>query len=214
MNFSFDNQGIEVICGVFSIQNGKIVTYLVPNGSGSFVLPNGEIYNNESCEKGVNRILNDTYNIKCIEYVDQFHTFSDPYRSMYKRMIAVGYIVVANDENLTSWYDVSELPSLALDHKTILNKAIDALKSKLMKSNIASLFLPNKFTFPQLQAVYETILQCEFDRRNFRRKFLSLGIIRLTGEKEEVSGHRPGLYYEFIHEGYKELEVFSLDKGR
>ena len=101
-----------------------------------------------------------------------------------------------------------------LTHKNILNKALDSLKSKLMKSNIASLFLPDKFTFPQLQAVYETILQCKFDRRNFRRKFLSLGIIRLTGEKEEVSGHRPGLYYEFINEGYKELEVFSFDKGR
>ena len=146
--------------------------------------------------------------------MDQFHTFSDPYRSMFKRMIAVGYIVVSNDENLTSWYDVNNHPTLAFDHKNILNKALDNLKSKLMKSNIASLFLPDKFTFPQLQAVYETILQCKFDRRNFRRKFLSLGIIRLTGEKEEVSGHRPGLYYEFINEGYKELEVFSFDKGR
>ena len=212
MNFSFDNQGIEVVCGVFSIQNGKIVTYLVENDNGSFLLPNGEIYNNESCEKGVNRILNETYNIKDIGYADQFYTFSDPFRSMYKRMIAVGYLVVSNDEDLTSWYDVNNHPSLGLDHKNILNKSLESLRSKLLKSNIASLFLPNKFTFPQLQAVYETILQCRFDRRNFRRKFLSLGIIRLTGEKEEVSGHRPGLYYELINEGYKELEVFSFDK--
>ena len=132
MNFSFVNQGIEVVCVVFSIQNGKIVTYLTENNNGSFLLPNGEIYNNESCEKGVNRVLNDTYNINSIDYVDQFHTFSDPYRSMFKRMIAVGYIVVSNDDNLTSWYDMNNLPPLGLDHKNILIKALDSLKRVLM----------------------------------------------------------------------------------
>ena len=212
MNFSYDNQGIEVVCTVFSIQNGKIVTYLSSTGRGTYTLPYGEIYNNESCEKGLERILKDEYKINVIDYVDQFHTFSDPYRSALKRVVAVGYIVISNDDNLSSWYDLENLPPLAYDHKNILLKALDNLKSKLMKSNIASLFLPNKFTLPQLQNVYETILQSTFDRRNFRRKFLSLGIIRLTGEKEDVSGHRPGLYYEFINEGYKELEVFSLLK--
>lgn len=213
MNFFSDNQGIEVICTVFSIQNGKIVTYLTPTDKGTYTLPNGEVLSNESCERCVDRILKNNYGINNIEYIDQFHTFSDPYRSALKRMIAVGYIVVSSAPTNTSWYDIENLPPLALDHKNILNKSLESLKGKLMKSNVATLFLPHRFTLPQLQNVYETILQCRFDRRNFRRKFLSLGIIRLTGEKEEVSGHRPGLYYEFIHEGYKELEVFSLLKG-
>ena len=212
MNFSYDNQGIEIVCAVFSIQNGKLGTFLVPKDRNVYSLPNGEIYNNESCEAGVKRILNSQFNIKNISYCEQFHTFSDPYRSMEKRLIAVGFIVISNDNDLTSWYSLNDLPSFSNDHKNILMKALDTLKSELMKSNIATLFLPNKFTLPQLQKVYETILQTKLDRRNFRRKFLSLGIVRLTGEKEEVSGHRPGLYYEFIHEGYKELEIFSFDR--
>ena len=212
MNFSFDNQGIEVVSTVFSIQNGKIVIYLAPSDKGMYTLPYGEIYNNESCEKGLERILNNNYNLHKLSYQEQFHTFSSPYRSALKRLIAVGYIVISMDENINNWYSLEDLPPLAYDHKNILIKALDYLKGELMKSNIASLFLPNKFTLPQLQSVYETILQSKLDRRNFRRKFLSLGIIRYTGEKEEVSGHRPGLYYEFIHEGYKELEVFSFIK--
>jgi len=68
--------------------------------------------------------------------------------------------------------------------------------------------LPDKFTLPQLQSVYETLLNVKFDRRNFRRKFLSLGLIKTTGEKEIVKGHRPGLMYKFLPLEYREMEIF------
>ena len=119
-------------------------------------------------------------------YVEQFHTFSDPNRSPLMRMIAVGYIGIVNSENIkikkrtektqnSEWFNLRDVPSeLAYDHREILLEAIETIKHKIMRSTIVKSLLPKYFTLPELQKVYEAILDRQFDRRNFRKKFLQL----------------------------------------
>lgn len=211
---NYDNQGIETIAVVFSIINKKVKTLLVKNNNkNNYKLLTRELPNNENAKEGVIKSLQQFPSFKW-ESIEQFHTFTDPYRCAHKRMVAISYLTIIKTESVElpsldyEWFDIEKLPTLAFDHKEILSLAIDTMKTRLLKTNIASILLPHEFTLPQLQSVYETLLNIKFDRRNFRRKFLSLGLIKATGEKESVSGHRPGLMYKFLPLEYREMEIF------
>lgn len=210
----YDNQGIETIAVIFTIKDKKVKTLLIKNPlKNNYRLLTRELPNNENSFDGVVKSLKEVSFFKW-ESIEQFYTFTDPYRSALKRMVGIAYLTIVklNDEvngnDLYEWIDINDLPFLAFDHKEILEKAINVMKSRLLKTNIASILLPNEFTLPQLQNVYETLLGKKFDRRNFRRKFLSLGLIKTTGDKEVVKGHRPGLMYKFLPLEYREMEIF------
>lgn len=68
------------------------------------------------------------------------------------------------------------------DHAAIIKYAHERLQAKLTYTNAVSAFLEHKFTMTQLQSAYEIIFGREFDKRNFRKKFLSLDLIRETGD--------------------------------
>ena len=124
------------------------------------------------------------------------------------RMIAIGYIGVidCNRVNIlkettktsnADWFRIDKIPSLAYDHEEILASAIDFLKQKITESNILSSLFPNNFTMPELQKVYEAILGKEFDRRNFRKKILSLNIVEDTNLTMKFEGRKPAKLYKF-----------------
>jgi hypothetical protein len=108
------------------------------------------------------------------------------------------------------WISLSELPSLMLDHEEIITKAYRRIKQDLYQKPLGINLLPEKFTMPELQALYETILQKKIDRRNFRRKILSLNILTDTDERRMGSSNRAPIiykfnktkYYEVLEEGY------------
>ncbi|MBE6124447.1 MAG: hypothetical protein E7184_02815 [Erysipelotrichaceae bacterium] len=208
----YENQGIETIVVVFTIIDKKVKILLAKNYlKGNYKLLSRELCNNETASVGVEKTLQMCGNLM-YESMEQFYTFTDPYRFATKRMVGISYLTIVKSAQLISdefvWFDLDDLPLLAYDHKEILDKAIEVMKTRLLKTNIASILLPDKFTLPQLQSVYETLLNVKFDRRNFRRKFLSLGLIKTTGEKEIVKGHRPGLMYKFLPLEYREMEIF------
>ena len=77
-----------------------------------------------------------------------------------------------------------------------------------MRSTIVESLLPNYFTLPGLQKVYEAILGRQFDRRNFRKKFLGLNLIENTGLTQDVKGHRPANLYKFVTKNGYDIDIF------
>ena len=178
-----------MVCTLFTVKEGEVKVLLVQRSNKPYpdkwMLPSGAVYNNEDCETAIKREMIEKTGVDGI-YVEQFHTFSDPNRSPLMRMIAVGYIGIVNSENIkikkrtektqnSEWFNLRDVPSeLAYDHREILLEAIETIKHKIMRSTIVKSLLPKYFTLPELQKVYEAILDRQFDRRNFRKKFLQL----------------------------------------
>ena len=206
---SYDNQGIEVAVVIITIRNRSIHVLLKENASrGNYLLPCVELSNTQDGISGVKAILGE-YPLLKYESIEEVTFLTDPYRNPYKRMVALSYLTVVKSEGDNyGWYPLNNLPALGFDHKQIIDKAIEIMKRRLLHSNIASILLNEEFTLPELQSVYETLLGHKFDRRNFRRKFLSLGLIKPTGELEKAKGHRRGLLYKFLPLQYQEMEIF------
>ena len=109
----------------------------------------------------------------------------------------------------SAWFNLRDVPTdLAYDHREILLEAIETIKHKIMRSTIVESLLPKYFTLPELQNVYEAILDKKFDRRNFRKKFLQLDLIENTGLMADVKGHRPANLYKFIASNEHDVEIF------
>jgi 8-oxo-dGTP diphosphatase len=95
------------------------------------------------------------------------------------------------------WHSVYKLPALAFDNNAVVDYAVRRLRSKLDYTNVAYSLLPRQFTLSDLQQVYEAILDRELDKRNFRRRMLSLGIIKAAGATRMEGAHRPAQLYTF-----------------
>ena len=219
----YKNQGIHVVCALFTVKDGEVKVLLVQRSNKPYtdkwMLPSGAAYNNEDCETAIKREMLEKTGISGI-YVEQFHTFSNPDRSPLMRMIAVGYIGIVNSENIkikkrtektqnSEWFNLRDVPTdLAYDHREILLEAIETIKHKIMRSTIAESLLPKYFTLPELQKVYEVILDKKFDRRNFRKKFLSLNLIENTGLTQDIKGHRPANLYKFVTKDRYDINIF------
>ena len=100
------------------------------------------------------------------------------------------------------WYDVKELPTLLFDHNDMIEKALDHLRINLYHKPIGYNLLEKKFTLPEIQSLYETILERKLDRRNFPKKLMSLGLIKDTNEVRKIGQHRSPKLYSFDKKNY------------
>ncbi len=203
---------------------------------GQWILPGGAVYNDESVDAAARRELKEKTGLKNIYpvrnrtqtqapaisngvYLEQFHVFGKPKRDPRKRMVAIAYLALVDRNKVSvlqktpktlnaAWHDIEKLPGLAFDHGEIIKEAVKKLRKKLIDSNIALALLPKQFTLPELQRLYEIILGREIDRRNFRRKFLKLGLIKKTDKKTVGTLYRPANYYSFALGGYREIDIF------
>ncbi|OGO84027.1 MAG: hypothetical protein A2Y22_07760 [Clostridiales bacterium GWD2_32_59] len=218
----YKNQGIHVEVVVFTVDEGKVKTLLLQRGVGPFlgewIVPGGAVWNNESVDDATVRELEEKTGLENV-FIKQFYTFGAVDRDPRMRMVSVAYLALIDMHKVdlqhrtletmnSKWCDIKDIPHLAFDHNKICDKALEELQHYMLNSNIAKDLFYKQFTMPELQKVYEAILDKEFDRRNFRRKLLSLGIVEKTGQIEENSNHRPGEYYRFINDRYEEIDIF------
>jgi 8-oxo-dGTP diphosphatase len=128
-------------------------------------------------------------------------------RPTTNRGIVVTYFALVQDEQVRlrdsdawhpQWHNVYTLPPLAFDNNQVVDYAIRRLRAKLDYTNVAYSLLPRTFTLSELQQVYEAILDRPMDKRNFRRRMLSLGIIKAAGGTRMEGAHRPAQLYTFV----------------
>lgn len=141
-----------------------------------------------------------------------------------QRFISVGYYALVEYSQVKEpvpgpiseaceWCSVNDLPTLMLDHEHILKKAHETLKKELNNQPIGLNLLPKRFSIPELQALYETILGKKLDRRNFRRKVMSFDILICTNERRTGVAHKAPLLYEFDEEKYRQANEAGLSSG-
>ncbi|HKB45037.1 MAG TPA: NUDIX domain-containing protein [Chitinophagaceae bacterium] len=142
---------------------------------------------------------------------------------LLRRFVTVGYYALVEYSYVTprpdtfsdecTWQDIDDLPHLMMDHRQILDKALETLRSHLNYHPVGYNFLPEKFTMPQLQKLYETILDKKLDRRNFQRKILSYGILKRLKEVKQGVAHKAPYLYSFNLQKYHKALKEGLQGG-
>ena len=112
--------------------------------------------------------------------------------------------------NALSWHAVSSITTMAFDHKLILDTCLQVLQRKIQEEPIIFNLLEKRFSLRDLQLLFEQILGIEFDRRNFRKKLFTTGLLTDVGEMEKDVKHRPGKLYTFNHEAYEQIKKKSF----
>ena len=213
------NIKIAVDAIVFGYSENKLNILLIKQKFGTlknqWALVGGFVKDNETLNDAVNRELREEAGIK-VNYLEQLYTFGDNIeRDPRFRVISVAYFALVNSTKLilkadsdaedAKWFSINELPDLAFDHKDILKTAQDRLKSKLTYQPIGFDLLPKEFLFSELETLYCTILEKEIDRRNFRKKILSFGIIEETEKFGNTIKGRPAKLFRFNKLKYNKL---------
>ncbi len=197
---------------IFTIRQDELKVLLIkralPPYKGEWALPGGFIKLGESLEESARRELVEETGVSGV-YLEQLYTFGQPDRDPRERVITVAYYALipsdelepkaASDAENVSWFGLKELPDLAFDHKPILKMAHERLVAKLDYSTIAFQFMPTQFTLSELQHVYELVLSEQIDKRNFRKRILSLNLIKETGKERKAGAHRPAKLYRAIN---------------
>ncbi len=195
---------------IFQIQSNVLEVLLINRQNepfkGSWALPGGYNAEGETTTSALHRIVLQKTSVdieKDLSYIEQLYTFDTVDRDPRGHAVSVTYmgcgrdVVVRETSPHIAFVPVSNLPKLAYDHANIVSYAHERLIAKLTYTNAVSAFLPHKFTLSQLQTAYEVIFGREFDKRNFRKKFLSLELIHETTEMWREGAHRPARLYEF-----------------
>jgi ADP-ribose pyrophosphatase YjhB (NUDIX family) len=142
---------------------------------------------------------------------------------LLQRFITIGYYALVNFSNveakrdymseLCDWYDIHDLPPMIIDHGKILSKAHEVLRTQLKYQPIGYNLLPQRFTMPELQKLYETILDKKLDRRNFQRKMLGYGILKRLDKRRQGGPHKAPYLYSFDLRKYHQALKEGLHQG-
>lgn len=203
----YEKPSVTIDIAVFTIKSDELKVLLVKRGiepfKGKWALPGGFVKIDETLEEAAKRELKEETGVKDI-YLEQLYTFGDPERDPRGRVITVSYLALLNSDKIkltastdvsdAEWFSVKELPTLAFDHKKILNYALKRLRWKFEYTTVAFSLLPGKFTMGELQRIYEIVFDKQFDKRNFAKKILSLDILHEEEIKKDVSNRPPRLY--------------------
>jgi len=203
--FGFDGQQLNVLL----IQRG------IDPYKGSWAFPGGFLRMEETLAECAQRELKEETGLDNI-YMEQFGTFSEVERDPRWRVVTTAFYALVkisevkggDDAADAKWFPINQMPDLAFDHARIFQAALQRLREDIYFRPIGFELLPEKFTIPQLQRLYESILlDVQFERRNFMKKMLATGILDKTDEKQEAHNHRAATYYIFNKERYEEFKT-------
>ncbi|MEI8339180.1 MAG: NUDIX domain-containing protein [bacterium] len=204
---------------VFTISDGELKVLLTeinlpPHYVNTFGIPGGLILPNETAEDSVLRHIQNKIGIK-VDYIEQLYTFSSVDRDPRGRVVSVAYFALVPGSSIDkntliekiSLRSIKKIPQLAYDHNQMIEKGIERLKAKLGYTTIIRYLLPTKFTLSELQSAYEIIFGKSYDKRNFRKKILELGILKNTNIQKRDGAHRPADLYSFSADFNKIFEI-------
>ncbi|WP_417886211.1 NUDIX hydrolase [Zunongwangia sp.] len=222
---------ISIDCVIFSFDTNSLKVLLVRlKGSKEWALPGGYLKKEEDLNEGAERVLKERTSVSNV-YLHQFETFGEKNRSQHffegypddlwqkQRYISISYYALTNYAKVIpkiddisdacKWISIDELPALMMDHSKILEKALKALRRGLNYRPIGLKLLPEKFTMPELQKLYEIILDKKLNRGNFYRKMIKYGILTKLKETRKGGAHKAPNLYTFDKEAYTD----ALENG-
>jgi len=193
---------------IFTVRDGALQVLLIERGAppykGQWALPGGFVLEPETLEEAARRELEEETGLRDV-YLEQLYTFGDPDRDPRGRIVSVAYYALtppaplhaSTDAANAAWHPAARPPRLAFDHAKILRTGLERLRAKLGYSTVGFQLLPKQFTLTDLQSLYQAILERPLDKRNFRKKVLSLGLLKSEGRTRAAGAHRPARLYSF-----------------
>lgn len=209
----YESPSVTADTVIFTIDENMLKVLLVRRANAPFknwwALPGVFLLKNEGVDKAALRALKEKAGVK-ISYLEQLYTFDSKRRDPRGHVISTTYFALCPSAKLqkTNLFLTNKLPKLAFDHKKIINYAALRLRAKLEYTNVAYSLLPKYFPLSQLQEAYEAAVGAKLDKRNFRKKFLSLGLIKPTRKKFAGARQRPAKLYEFASRRPEALKKF------
>lgn len=221
-----------VVFGFHDVTLKVLVTKL--KDKNVWALPGGYVLKEDNLNEAANRILYQRTGAENI-YLQQFKVFSDLNRSdgvfedfadtlwNKQRFLSVGFyalvnfnhvnLVMDNISDACEWVSIEELPDFMMDHREIFDKALETLRRQLNHKPIGYNLLPEKFTMPELQKLYEIILGKKLNRGNFYRKMLRYDILEKLEESRKGGAHKAPDLYKFDVEKYQLALKNGLNEG-
>lgn len=207
---------VAVDCIIFGFDEEGFKLLLIQRGFAPEIkkwsLMGGFMKQEESLDEAANRILKQLTGLENV-YMEQMRAFSKPDRDPVERTIAVAYVALIDihkyEQQLSEdfhakWFRLNELPNLIFDHKEMVDMAKNRLRYQAALHPLLFELLPDKFTLPQLQALYEGLYEVDFDKRNFSRKVLSTGILVKLDEKDKENSKKGAYFFKINKEKYKD----------
>jgi 8-oxo-dGTP diphosphatase len=216
--YQYARPAVTVDCVVFGLDDEDLKVLLIQRDiepfAGRWALPGGFVKMDETLEESALRELREETGLTKV-FLEQLYTFGNPGRDPRERVVTVAYyalvklldhqVQAATDARSAAWFAVDDLPKLCFDHEDIVATALKRLQGKVRYQPIGFELLPPKFSLTQLQRMYEVILERELDKRNFRKKVLSLDILHELDEVEQDVAHRAARLYRFDERKYRQL---------
>lgn len=216
---------------IFGFDDGELKVLLIRRNEEPYdnhwALPGYFVQPNEDLDAAAQRVLREVAGLENV-YLEQLQTFGEPSRHAFGRVITVAYyslIKIADYQprpagvaRELSWHAVADLRRLAFDHENIIRAALETLKRRIRTRPVGFELLPETFTLTHLQHLYESIWEVQLEKRNFRKKMLSMGLLHDSGKTQRGVAHRPAKLYSFDEARYRELTEsgfsFEIKEGR
>ncbi|MCK7554752.1 NUDIX hydrolase [Chitinophaga sedimenti] len=206
---------VAVDCIIFGFDGQELKVLLIKRGfepeRGKWSLMGGFVQPDESFEGAAERVLKQLTGLEDI-YMEQLYAFSRPDRDPIERTASIAYSALLDinqyhrqqlrHEFHAEWFSLSQVPDLIFDHTEMIDMAKEKLRYKAAIHPILFELLPQKFTIPQLQLLYEGVYETDFDKRNFSRKILSLKLLVKQKDKDKESSKRGAFYYKLDKRRY------------
>lgn len=205
---------VALDCIIFGFDRKNLKLLLIKRNfepeKGKWSLMGGFLHRNESLDEAASRILKNLTGLENI-YLEQLYGFGEVNRDPVERTISVAYYALINihdhyDELVSDydacWFDFDDLPDLIFDHKEMVEAAIKRLRYRASHEPVGFELLPEKFTLPELQQLYEAIYDTELDKRNFRRRILAMNVLEKTDEKQKEYSRKGAFLYRFDQNKY------------
>jgi hypothetical protein len=205
---------ISVDCIILGFKDNEISVLIIKRKfeplKGERSLMGGFVRNDENLNDAVSRVVAEYTGVENV-YMEQVGAYGEVGRDVGERVISVVYYALIDmeqfDEKLkkrhnAEWVNINKVGTLIFDHNRLLDDTVKLLKRRTSSRPIGFNLLPEKFTLPQLQSLYEAIYQRSLDKRNFRKKVFEMDILEKLDEKDKSSSKRGAFYYKFNKEKY------------
>ena len=209
---------------IFGFDGKRLRVLLVERGvepfNDSWALPGEMVRPDEDLDSAAGRILRELTDLDEV-YLEQVASFGTPGRHPAGRVVTVAYYSLLREASYpvlpkgwaknARYFSIDALPVLAFDHGEIIEACHERLRERVRTRPVGFELLPKRFTLSDLQSLYESILGRELDKRNFRKKILSVGYVEDTGDLQENVSHRPAKLYRFDEERYASSRAVGFD---
>ncbi|MFZ9732684.1 MAG: NUDIX hydrolase [Schleiferiaceae bacterium] len=210
--------GQSVDCVVFGFDGEQLQILVIERGAEPFfgyeALPGDLVRMDEDIDEAATRILHDLTGLDNV-FLDQLKTFGAVGRHPLGRVVTTAFFSLINQTKYNPrpaswavkarWKSLSDLAEMAFDHREILQTALEALQRQVRQHPIGFELLPEEFTLAQLQGLYEAVLDTQFDKANFRKKILSMEVLKPLDKVQKAVRHRPARLYRFDTQRYHSL---------